>query len=336
MGNEEGFEFSDDVWRLSRPENDGWSIELLEQAEAAIREFGSLAGAVVHRGRLILWGGNLDRKVLVRSVRKSLLSALIGIEIDRGRISLDRTLAELEIDDVPPSLTDDEKKATVEDLLVSRSGVYHDALAESETMKKEKPARGAHPPGSHWYYNNWDFNALGTIYERATGQPVYEGLHDDIAKPIGMQDFSPSDGRYKRGPQSIHPAYHITMTARDLARFGLLYLRNGQWRGRQIVPSAWIKASTKSHAISPHRGGYGYMWWTTGHDGAADIPSRRHLNAWLPKIRYFAQGAYGQLIGIFPTEDLVIVNLAATRERSPEEDEKLSEFVSLVLRALPR
>ena len=336
MSDETRLGYPDDVWRLSRPENDGWSLELLDQAEAAIRDFGSIAGTVVHRGRFVKWGGDLNRKVLVRSVRKSLLSALIGIEADRGTISMDQTLADLDIDDVPPGLTDEEKQATVEDLLVSRSGVYHDALAESETMKKEKPARGAHPPGSHWHYNNWDFNALGTIYERATGRSVYEGLYDDIAKPIGMQDFSPSDGRYKRGPQSMHPAYHVTMTARDLARFGLLYLRNGQWRGRQIVPSAWIKASTKSHAISPHRGGYGYMWWTTGHDDTADVPSRWHLNDCLPKIRYFAQGAYGQLIGVFPTEDLVIVNLAATRERSTEEDEKLSEFVRLVLRAAPR
>ena len=311
-------------------------MELLEQAEAAIREFGSIAGAVVHHGRLILWGGNLDRKVLVRSVRKSLLSALIGIEIDRGRISLERTLAELEIDDVPPSLTDDEKKATVEDLLVSRSGIYHDALAESETMTKEKPARGAHTPGSHWHYNNWSFNALGTIYERAAGQTVYEGFYDDIAKPIGMQDFSPADGKYRRGPQSMHPAYHVTMTARDLARFGLLYLRRGQWQGQQVVPCDWIHASTKAHAISPHRGGYGYMWWTTGHDGAADVPSRRHLNACLPEIRYFAQGAYGQLIGVFPSVDHVIVNLAASRKRSAEEDEKLAEFVRLVLKATPR
>lgn len=329
-------EYPEDVWRLSRPERHGWSVELLAQAEANISDFGSLAGTIVHRGRIVMWGGKLDRKILIRSVRKSLLSAIIGIEVDRGRISINQTLAELEIDDVPPSLTDSERKATVEDLLVSRSGVYHDALAESETMTKEKPARGAHPPGSHWHYNNWDFNVLGTIYEQATGQSVFEGFYDDIAKPVGMQDFSPTDGHYMRGPQSIHPAYHLTMTARDLARFGLLYSREGRWRSRQIVPSDWIKASTRAHAISPHSGGYGYMWWTTGHDGAADVPSRRHLNVCLPKVRYFAQGAYGQLIGVFPSEDLVIVNLGASRERSAEEDKKLGEFLRLVLRAAPR
>ena len=74
------------------------------------------------------------------------------------------TLAELGIDDNEPSLTDVEKRATVRDLLTARSGVYHPALYETPGMAAMRPLRGSHLPGTHWYYNNWDFNALGTIY----------------------------------------------------------------------------------------------------------------------------------------------------------------------------
>jgi len=63
-------------------------------------------------------------------------------------------------------------------------------------MTDAKPPRGSQVPGSSWHYNNWDFNALGTIYEQATGQSVYDGVMVDIASWIGMQDFEPSDGSY--------------------------------------------------------------------------------------------------------------------------------------------
>ena len=75
---------------------------------------------------------------------------------------------------------------------------------------------------------------------------IGEAFYQRIAKPIGMQDFQPSDVFYFGGPLSIHPAYHFEITARDLARFGLLYLRHGRWNGKQIVPEAWVEKS--SHA----------------------------------------------------------------------------------------
>ena len=87
-------------------------------------------------------------------------------------------------------------------------------------MAKQRPARGSHEPGTFWYYNNWDFNALGTIYEHATGTGIYDALDRLIAKPIGMQDYRPEDGVYFPGAASIHRAYPLRMSARDLARFG--------------------------------------------------------------------------------------------------------------------
>ena len=92
------------------------------------------------------------------------------------------------------------------DLLEARSGVYHPALYETPAMAKQRPARGSHEPGTFWYYNNWDFNALGTIYEHATGSGIYDALDRLIARPIGMQDYDRRMGFISRAPpRSIGP-----------------------------------------------------------------------------------------------------------------------------------
>jgi CubicO group peptidase (beta-lactamase class C family) len=329
-------EYPGEKWNVVSAAGAGWNVDLLAEAKAAAREFGSIASVAVHRGSVVTSSGLASKKVVIRSVRKSLLSALIGIEVKRGRVRLESTLAELGIDDVAPSLSDAEKRAMVGDLIKARSGIYHPALAESEEMKAERPVGGSHPRDSYWYYNNWDFNALGTIYERATGRSVFDGFHADIAVPLGMQDFHPDDGFYLRGPESEHPAYHFRMTARDLARFGFLYLRNGSWRGAEIVPRAWIEDSIKAYSITPDGSGYGYMWWTTGRDGEAQSDTTALRNADLPRVRYFAHGGFGQMIGVLPAADLVVVNLAVSRSRSAAEQNRLGDFIRLVARAAPK
>ncbi|MDH4271900.1 MAG: serine hydrolase, partial [Candidatus Aminicenantes bacterium] len=75
--------------------------------------------------------------------------------------------------------------AAVSDLLKSRSGVYHEAAAESEDMVETRPTRGSHPHDTFFYYNNWDFNALGTIFEKVTGAKIFEAFKREIAEPIG-------------------------------------------------------------------------------------------------------------------------------------------------------
>ena len=74
-------------------------------------------------------------------------------------------------------------------------------------MQEIKPVRFSHAPGEFWCYNNWDFNTVGAIYEKETGTHIFDALEDEIAKPIGMQDYRPADGRYVSGePASRYPA----------------------------------------------------------------------------------------------------------------------------------
>jgi CubicO group peptidase (beta-lactamase class C family) len=323
--------FPDGVWETIDAKAHGWREDLLSRARQAAIEFGTVSAVVVHRGRIVISIGPANEKVLIRSVRKSFLSALIGIEVERGRIRLDDTMRDLNIDDVD-GLSDLERQATVRQLLQARSGIYHPALAESKEMQAAKLPRGSKEPGSHWLYNNWDFNALGTIYEQATGQSVFEGVYRDIALPIGMEDFQPSDGAYLRGRQSIHPAYHMKMTSRDMARFGWLYINQGRWNGIQVVPHRWIYDSLTPHSFDGANG-YGYMWWTTGHDGEAQNTKVSIYRKYLPAFRYFAHGHYGQMIAVMPDSEVVIAHLAESRERSSEEALKLWEFVSYVMEA---
>jgi len=149
---------------------------------------------IVQGGRVVDQWGDVDKKIEVRSIRKSFLSALYGIHVSDGRIDLGKTMAEIGIDDLPPALTAAEKQATILDLLRARSGIYHEAARETPGMRAKRPARGSHPPGTFWYYNNWDFNVLGTIFEKLTGKGIFEDFAQQIAKPIGMEDYVVSDG----------------------------------------------------------------------------------------------------------------------------------------------
>jgi CubicO group peptidase (beta-lactamase class C family) len=110
-------------------------------------------------------------------------------------------------------------------------------------MAERRPERGSHAPGTFWYYNNWDFNVLGALLRRATGEDTFAAVDKYLAQPLQMQDFTPADGRYVRTDASEHPAYPMHFTARDLARFGWLYLNAGRWHDQQVVPaSGWRRA----------------------------------------------------------------------------------------------
>jgi CubicO group peptidase (beta-lactamase class C family) len=178
-------------------------------------------------------------------------------------------------------------------------------------MKAMRPKRYSHKPGTFWYYNNWDFNALGTIFEQETGTKIFEEFDRCIASPLQMEDFHPSTCRYltradyKSAPHSMHRYYLFRMSARDLARFGHLFLRQGQWKNQQIISSDWIRESTASHSERGVDGGYGYMWWTGVRKGLiANVSVKEHS--------YYAAGWGGQMLIVLPYKNLVIVHRVNT------------------------
>jgi CubicO group peptidase (beta-lactamase class C family) len=308
------------------PEAVGWSSVKLQKAYIYSQGIQTAAVMIVYQGKVLYHWGETSRKFWVHSCRKSFLSALIGIYVDAGKIDLSKTMAELGIDDNAPSLSDLEKTATVRMLLQARSGIYHPAAAEAASMKAQRPARYSHAPGTFWYYNNWDFNVLGTIFEQETGTKIFEELKSRIADPIGMEDFVVSDGSYQFEPVSIHQAYPFRMTARDMARFGLLFLRNGVWNGKPIIPEEWIKASTTSYSDAGSAGSYGYMWWVAV--GGKHLPLVK-----LSDGSYSARGYNGHFIVVIPDMDLVVVHRVNTDIDNMVTDTEFGILLGLILDA---
>jgi len=316
------------------PEDAGWSSQKLEEAKAFAEKINSAAVMMLYDGKVLISWGNVAKKYKVHSIRKPFLSALIGIYVNRGKIDLDATLEELGIDDIPPSLTKAEKQATVRDLLKSSSGVYHEAAAESDDMAAGRPQRGSRPPGTYYYYNNWDFNALGTIFEKATGAKIFEAFKKEIADPIGMEDFSLDDCQYSyEENKSKHPAYNFRMTARDMARFGLLYQRKGNWTGRRIIPEDWIAQSTTAYSsVSEEMGvGYGYMWNVVKPGSAFSNMLFDGQGA------FFHTGIGVHALSVLPSQKLVYVYRYDTDGDFQDPGDATTQLVAMIMNArLPK
>lgn len=271
----------------------------MDDLETLLAAGGSTALLAV-RGREVVYArGFHAHRSSVASVRKSLIGILYGIAVAAGEIDLDATLGDLGIDDLTP-LTPQEKQATVADLLKSRSGVYHPCVYG---MEPGRPVRGSHAPGTFWYYNNWDFNALGTIYRQQTGRTLAGAFQEYVAGPLQMQDFAVEDVFDVPGPQSRHPVYKMRLSGRDLARVGVLFLEGGRWEGRQVVPETWVAQSTRTLTDLGGGRGYGYLWWTA----EANAPGDDLSTDWPV---FYASGAGGQYIIVIEALGLVVVHRA--------------------------
>lgn len=299
----------DGPWRqIADPDRAGFDSTALRAVCAHADSLGSGALMAVWRGRVIVACGAVAREFRAHSVRKSLVSALYGTAVSNGEINLDATLGDLGIDD-DTSLTRVEKGATVRDVLSARSGVYLPAAYAPASQERERPERGSHPPGERWFYNNWDFNVAGVIWERETREDLYVSFQRRIAAPIDMEDWSPEDGfRVYEPTNSRHPAHTFRISARDLARFGQLYLQEGRWNGRQVVPAPWIEESTRGVSEVGGGGGYGYMWWVYPPGTLAEDAYPTLSGTSL----YMGRGTGGQGLWVVPAEELVVVHRGDT------------------------
>lgn len=308
-----------DSFERIRPEEAGYDPARLEQLRTLLAQRGSESMLLLKDGKVFFEYGDIETKRLVHSMRKPLLGALIGTELGRGCLSLDKTLADYGIDERSPGLTDAEKSATLRQVLQSRSGVYHPATAETEGMAAARPARGSHAPGTHYYYNNWDFNVAGAIFEKCAGQGVHEAFAERIAAPLGMRDFTGrivslpdvdalpawADGFRQLQPElSRYRAYHFRLSARDLALFGQLYLQRGQWQGRQLVPAQWVDESTAPVSVTNAEYGlaYGMLWSSLVPGPDQERPSFYHA------------GVGVHMLGVYPDLGLVMVHRVNTEQ----------------------
>jgi CubicO group peptidase (beta-lactamase class C family) len=288
----------------------------LQAVAKQARDLGSRALIVARRGETLLADGLVGEVQRIASCRKSFVSALFGTAVEAGKVDLNATLADVGIDDYS-ALSEAEKRATIRDLLEARSGVYIPASAETQHMKDLRPRRGSHPPGTFWYYNNWDFNVLGEIYQRFTGEGLFAAIEHRLAIPLGWQDFNVLE-HTQWGYDPAAPrfgAYGMWMSARDMARFGQLYAARGKWNGEQLISEKWIDESTRAYSTTTFDGGvlggYGYLWWLVTDAGGKTTDG-------LPIGTFSAAGNGGRYITIFPKEEIVVAVQPEEHEGQPQ------------------
>ncbi|MCI0437346.1 MAG: beta-lactamase family protein [Gemmatimonadetes bacterium] len=316
---------------INRAECAGYSTHGLQQVRDRLSTMHTTGFMAIVGGRVLMEYGDVRVVSYLASVRKSVLSMLYGIYVERGMIDLDATLAELGIGDIG-GLTDQEKRATTRDLLKARSGVYHEASNSGDDLASAPP-RGSQAPGAYYLYSNWDFNALGTIFEQETGRNIYDALDELLVRPLGMRDFDRAmHRRTGDSTRSTHLAYHMHFSTRDMARIGYLMLRDGRWLDRQIVPRDWVRESTRAHTrrtgMNPESRrsgvfGYGYLWWVFDRE---DLP---------PEYRsaYTGLGAVGQQILVMPELDLVVVHKTQPGDGRSVPHSQFLEVIRLLVEA---
>lgn len=287
----------------ARPETAVDFSAAIEEA-ARLRRLHSLL--ISRHGELILeryfHGARSTRLANVKSVSKSVISALVGIAIERGLIeSVDTPIARFFPDWLGEDADPAKRAITIEDLLTMRSGLEstsgrgYGAWVQSANWVRYVLSRPVvSPPAERMDYSTGNSHLLSAILTRVSGTNTWEFARDALAKPLGMRLQ-----RWQRDPQGIYfGGNNMEMTPRQMTEFGELYLNLGHANGRQIVPEAWVKASFIPRARSHWSNElYGYGWWI------GDMAGYR---------AYFAWGYGGQLIFVIPDPSLVVVTTSST------------------------
>lgn len=317
-------------WKQVKPSKHGYSNKKIKELHRYIADsMNTTSMMVIVGGECILKYGPTDHISYIASCRKSVLAMLYGKYVEDGTIDLDKRLDEIGITD-HGGLLPIEQRAKVRHLIQARSGIFRPAANSGSAMDNPKrvPARGSKEPGSYYLYNNWDFNAAGTIFEKLTEKSIYDALEEDLAIPMGFQDWDRSiHKRTGNKKKSMHLAYHIRISTRDMARIGYLMLRKGKWEDRQLISESWHKEMltpwTSREEVSKGKKrkglfGYGYMWWLYD----TDIPEL--------KGAYTASGFGGQYITVIPELDMVIAHKTDFSNGRPKT--KSSEFRKMMFK----
>ena len=235
----------------------------------------------------------------VASVTKSVMGALVGIALDQGYLKdVHETLFSLLPDQGVAYLDDNKQAISLEDLLTQTSGLdCHENPAPGEP-RMESSANWvgfvenlpmAAPPGTTFNYCTAAAQLLSAALQRVTGETSREFANQNLFAPLGIGPVS--ETQWPSDPQGVTiGGYGLTLTSRDMAKFGYLLLNHGRWDGQTVVPPDWVATSTESHANQGGSKAYGYLVWVD------------------PQGDWFAAlGLAGQHIFVYPAKDLVVV-----------------------------
>ncbi len=283
---------------------------------------------VVKNGYLVLeeYFNGYDAETLnsLQSVTKSFTSAVMGIAIEQGKIrGVDEKVLDFFLDVQDIQNMDDRKASmTFRDLLTMRSGTdYDEGYPSSPHSQMNRLERGwdrfylnrpmISEPGTRFRYDSGGVILMSAMLKNRTGDHVDVFAEKYLFAPLGIRKMR----WIKNREGHPHTGGGLFMRPLDVAKFGLLYLRNGKWEDKQVVPARWVEESFKKHVTFPgQRGrkttGYGYLWWLQEPDpdgsGKSDIVSARGLG--------------GQYIFIIPEHRMVVVTTSESRHNAGIQD----------------
>jgi len=310
-----------EAWRVAAPEEQGMNAALLGQMLDAIDEQNLNIDSVlvVHNGYIVTEKYyrpyKQDTMHDVYSITKSVVSALIGIAIQTGYID---SVDDLVLDFYPERTFENDdalkRSITLEHLLTMSSGLewdWDEMVSTRDWVQYTLDQLIVSEPGTEFYYSSGSAHVLSAIIQEASGMNTHDFAQLYLFDPLGI-----SDVRWKTDLDGIPKGgWGMAMKPRDMAKFGYLYLNQGQWDGRQIIPAEWIKASTQRHIqvpepLEPWDLYMGYLWWL--HE---DGP-------------YAAHGTKGQFIYVIPESDLVVVFTAdITDAKYPQPQLLIRDYI---------
>jgi len=279
---------------------------------------------VLHRGQLVAerYGPGFDATSVLEgwSMAKSVLSALVGVRVARGGLALDRTalLAEW------ASADDPRRDISLLHMLQMGTGLewkedYSDVAGDvaralfletgAGSFAADRPLVAA--PGTTWSYSSGTSNALSLVLRRSFDRDAdyWRFPREALFAPLGMRSAT-----FELDPSGTYVgSSFLWATARDWARFGLLYAQDGVWEGRRILPEGWVARST-APAPAADRGRYGMHWWLNRGRPDLDGPAARRVWPDLPGDLFWADGFEGQMVAVFPTQQVVVVRLGCTKD----------------------
>lgn len=297
-----------DGWQISTPEDQGFNIKNLKIAFEKASTFPFMYSTLIIRNGYLVAekyfnGANVYQARDIASATKSYLSALIGIAIDKGFIkNLDHIMMAFfpEYDSI--NIEQEKYEITIKHLLQMRAGYWHDSQDDRWWPWVNSPdwimymidLPLENPPDTTWNYSTGSSQILSGVLTKATGMTGVDFAVQYLFDPInsGLVSWAKDPQGYNQGGSNMY------ITARDMARFGLLYLNNGKFNDHQIVSANWVTESSKSYSRVYWEFGpiinasYGYHWWVGEMKG---YPI------------FFATGHGGQNIMIFRDLNMVVV-----------------------------
>jgi CubicO group peptidase (beta-lactamase class C family) len=291
-------------WSISTPEQEGMDSDVLADMLEEIKDQRHNIDSVViiRNGRMVLeayvYPWNPNKKHIIHSCTKSIVSILIGIAIDNGHIDgVDQTVLGLFPQRIVDNLDVWKQNMTLEHLLTMSSGLdcqdsylyrwrgLEQMLASEDWVQHMLDLPMIEEPGTRFEYCNGASFLLSAIVQETTDMSALDFAKEHLFGPLEITDVI-----WPGNPAGISIGWgELSMRPRDMAKIGQLYLRGGRWDGLQIVSTAWVEASTQKHISATLEDGYGYQWWIED-EGF-----------------YLALGYAGQFIFVVPEKNVVVV-----------------------------